>query len=712
MNFQKTNIETLTHLLSKPDQSGLELVRLVQMCLLNNEQNVETVMESNIPVGEISETGFTSIGTWHPVNQNNEIVFVRREQADSIFWESSQMEIKQKKLPDIKRVCVIGESAAFGMFFTPHISPTIALAQHLKHHGEKNWDVIDLTRSCMNAGGLLATTKSCLQLEPDFIVIMAGNNWFSDVIFQHDAPISMRRSDTEILETTGPAGIANAYKKNFEQYTDKILQSLGELSKDSPAEFIFVIPASNYADWERRCPIHWLGNNHTAQWYELYQSAADALEKASYENALQLGLRMIKIDGGVAPTSNRIVANSLIALGRSEEAFSYCSAESDYAIMHSQITAFPGTPSFVRKKLLESHISNINFIDLEKIFCDYLNTKILGESLFVDYCHMTPEGFNVAMAPVASYLIKDIAQKMSWQDLLDKTNANIVDPFRLAISYFYIALYNSHLNEPVTNAYAAEAIVNLLQKSVNYSKEILDVMELYVQARSCYFGSGFSLSKAGQALFKLSNSPLDFPVAQAAPGTDALTIDAICTVLERNGRNGFDLRSQYQQHYIKLLKDGVDLTEPLYIERINSVVRLAVDSEISTRRKVPFFKSWWPRSYFTLAADNMHDLELILICRLPGESNSDAREVKITINNTLIDNIQVANKWSRHVMTVSKNSLSQGFNRLYLEWPCLAQNESHEISDLKKRHSLGLKVNMFPIFGEIFALKVRHANNN
>jgi hypothetical protein len=715
MSSYETTVEALTNFISQKDQSGLKTVRLMQMYLMNNSDNsLENEMLSNIPTAEIGDTGLKPIGTWHPKIQNGEVIFLRQKQSDSIFWESSRSQIKYKKPPNTKRLCFIGESAAAGMFFTPNYSPAIALASHLSQFSKTKWDVVDLTRSCMNVGGLLATCKASLQLDPDFVIIIAGNNWFSDVIFEHDAPVSKRRTYLDIFETLGAVGLAQNYKNSLETVAEKAMQKIVEISKGSTAEFIFALPASNYADWERRCPIYWLGKD-TAQWYELYRLATKALENARYEEALKIGCKMLTIDGKVSPTSNRIIANALIALGRPDEAYGYCVAESDYAVMYDQLTSFPGMPSFVRKICKKfNDPNNMTIIDLEDIFIDYLGTKILDKSLFVDYCHMTPETFNVAMAPVASHLLnktqgKSNASKkpiVDWRDIAKNSSALEIDPFRMAISYFHTGLYKAHLDQPVINTNNLEPIIEFFQKAVSYSKKILDVMELYVQARSCYYGAGFSLSKAGQRLFKLINSPLDFPVAQASPGVDALAIEAICTTLERNSRKGFKLMEEYQKHYIRLLKRGIDLTEPLYIERINEVVRLAVDSELSTRRKVPYFKSWWPSSYFSLVTDIAGDLDLKIVCRRLGEGSITENFVNISINNNQIGSIPITRKWTRHHIDIPKNLIIPGFNRLSLEWPKLTQSEDLEIKNLTTRYSLGLKVNMFPVFGEVFSLVV------
>ncbi len=713
----KENIETkLTEFLTTRDESGLEIFRLFQLCL--NEQSGSIPSEIQENVSEyIRENKLKPIGTWYPETHKGEIIFVRQKQRDSMFWESSRATIKQKKDISIeKRVCMIGESAAAGMFFTPNFSPSITLSHHLHNHTDCQWDVIDLTRNSINSVGIISTAESALQLELDFVVVFAGNNWFSDVHFEHDAPLFKRRAYVNILKTQGTAALASKYKNNLEKHTRYLLQKIDAISKNSTAKFIFVIPASNYAHWERRCPAPWLGGDNTARWYEMYRTASKALENECYEEALQLGFEMLAIDQGVLPTSNRIVANSLIALDRSEEAYRYCVAEVDYSNAYDQITSIPGTPSFVRKIFHEfKYRSDIAIVDLESIFIGYLGKEVLDNSLFIDFCHMNLEGFKVSMAPVASLIINQAAKKdteevtsISWKELVKKMNnkSKDIELFSLSLAYFYIALYNLHLNQTVINKQDLQKACDFFRKAVRFSKKILDIMEDYVRARCCEYGAGFSLSKSGQRLIQRANSPLDIPVARFAEGVDAFTVETLCTTLEEYGRNGFALMSEYQAHYLRLLDKGVDLTEPLYIERITSIVRLTIDFEINTRRRLPYFKSYWPCSYFSLVANAESDLEVHITFRIANMMTHN-KYIGIFINEGLVARVAATVNWSKHKLVILKNRLNNGFNRLSLEWPELDQDETKKISEVATRYSMGLKVNIFPVFGEVFSLIVR-----
>ncbi|MBS9442042.1 SGNH/GDSL hydrolase family protein [Photorhabdus heterorhabditis] len=709
MNKSNVNAEKLATFLSDNKEDALEVMRLAQIYLMSEGQNNnDATFFSNIPSCSENIDGYTAIGTWHPEKINGEITFVRRDQSDSIFWETSRQQLTVNKAKDVKRICFIGESVALGMLLSPHTTPAKTLAHLLNRHTDSEWEVIDLAKSCMNAGGLLETCKASLQLQPDYVIILAGNNWFSDVLFEHNPPLERRRNYANVLANSGPNGIPIEYKEKLEKNAEILINRIDAISKESGTEFIFALPASNYADWERKTPLHWLGNGKTAEWYELYRYASQAVMSGQYVEALEWGLSMIDIDGGNAATSNRIVANSLIALNRAEEAKPYLDAECSYASMYDLVTPFPHTPSFVKERIIQQSVG-IKIIDLEYYFTKYLGTSVLDDSLFIDYCHMTPEGFKVAMSSIAEWLINRGKDKpdVNWEVMIREAIELGASSYDLAVSYFYTALYNSHINRPIDEVAERGRVVKLFDKAVQYSSEILDVMELYVKARSCEKGAGFGLSRAGQKLLELVNSPHDFYVAQVSPGTDAQTINAICEILNKYGRHGYMLKEYYQKSYIDQLKYGVDLTEPQYIERATAVIKVSLDPEVNTRRSIPYFKSWWPTSSFTLITSGNRDLNMAITSRV--KKYIEESKVRILINGELLEEIKPSSEWSHRQLRIPGYLTKPGFNKVTLEWPKLAQDEKKEVLNISFRYNKGLKTEIFPVFGELFSLKVSYS---
>ena len=712
MRTENSSIAKLTHALQVEDESGLELLRLLQLHLFGRfDRDEQDNMISNIPKSDVDKEGFHAIGTWHPVRQNDEVVFKRKEQTDSVFWESTCDQFSLRKKDGDKRVCVIGESAAAGMFFTPYITPAKALNNYLKTDGNYSWEVIDLTRNCMNAGALIETCEHALQLEPDYIVIIAGNNWFSDIMVEHNGPLSRRRKYVMSLDKNGVEGVITAYRESAGKLADRVMSQIDKLASKSPAEFIFAIPALNYSDWVRRVPLHWLNNEKTIKWYEYYKLASKALDKKEYQEAFDYGKKMIEIDNGSNSASSRILADCCIALGKDKLAYEYCVSECDNSLIFDEITSFPAVPSFVRKKYNENNeiCPHVKFLDFEKVLGEYFGTKVLGKEVFVDYCHLNPEGIHIVMAPVANFILSnDKNTRENWISLVKRTAPLKTNQSQLAVSYFCTALYNTHLNRPISDKSDVDWYSGLFQKAVDSDRSVLEIMKLYIMGRSCEKGAGFTLSKAGQKLFALMNSPLDFPVAQEAPGADALTVEAICNTLENNGWDGKGLLNDYQKPYIQALENGVDLTEPAYIEWLNSHLKMSMDSENGTRRRLPYYQSWWPRSFFTLIADGEHDLSLDLTCRLPVETPDQNHDpVRILVNDQEIKSVTGQAKWMNQHIDIPAEMLKKGFNRLAIEWPIIDQNESQRISQLAERYYKGLEVDFFPVLGEIHSLIVR-----
>lgn len=712
MQGKKSNIDKIIEILQSKDESGLELLRIMQLYLLDqNEEDESSIMISNIPNSRIYENGFHAIGTWHPIQVGDEIVFKRKEQADTVFWESTRDYIYLNKKNSDKRVCIIGESAAAGMFFTPYITPSKALYNYLKTDKKNNWEVVDLTRNCMNAGALIETCKYTLQLQPDYIIIIAGNNWFSDIMIEHNGPLSRRRNYAISLEKDGLLGMFQIYKSKAEKLAKTVMSQINKMASESQTKFVFAIPALNYSSWERRVPVHWMNNGKTMEWYEYYNSALEALNDNDFKRALVFGKKMFDIDNGKNSTSNRILANCYIALGDEKSAYEHSKMECDNSLYFDEITSFPAVPSFIRREYGKGNAAcpHIKFMDFEKILGDYYGSKVLGEEVFVDYCHLNPEGFHVVMAPIAHLLLSDENNKKDeWIKLAQNTPLSSVSSKALAVSYFCAALYNTHLNRPISDDFDISKYSRLFQKAIEYDKSIIELMMLYIKGRSCEKGLGFTLSKAGQKFLKLMNSPLDFPVAQEALGVDRITIQSICETLKNNSCNIQKIVEDYQYPYVESLKDGSDLTEPAYVEWINSYIKMSMDSENGTRRRLPFYKSWWPCSHFSLIADGEHELAVELTCRIPIDNAIiDKREINIIINNQCVNSIMADTTWHKYYFRIPAHMIKKGFNRVSIKWPISRQNEEIKIQELTKKYWKGIKVDFFPILGEIQSFIVK-----
>jgi hypothetical protein len=218
------------------------------------------------------------------------------------------------------------------------------------------------------------------------------------------------------------------------------------------------------------------------------------------------------------------------------------------------------------------------------------------------------------------------------------------------------------------------------------------------------------LSAAAQRIIGLSNSPfLDYAIVRSTAGVDAGTMEAIAAVLDEYESTGEELLSDYESSYKRRLSRGVDLTEPIYIERRGADVAplMKFDTEKETRRAVPIYRTNWPQSTFTLAADATEDLSLSLTCRLPRIESERTGEVKVSVNGETIGTIHVTNQWTRHQLTIHQDRLRDGFNRVMLHWPPLSDEDNAAIDRAETRFRVGHTPDIFPVFGEVFSCVVK-----
>jgi hypothetical protein len=625
---------------------------------------------------------------------------------DSWWWEQTKEKIKVEKEPGCKRVCLIGESAAYGMFFSPIITPAKACEKILNEecYNSSLVEVIDLTRICMNSQKLIETVKSVRNIEPDFIIIFAGNNWFADSLYDRSLALDKKRKYYEAFEQGAFNQMPRLFHDDFYNNSLKIFDEIDKAIRNENFKTFFVIPPSNLHHWQRRTPL-FKGKYDFVGWHKRLEDALCNLKNGDYERALLDGRAMIDIDKNTCSTSQRVVADALIHLNREGEALGFLKKEASLAIVNSNITSFPFAPCIIKKILSGENTYHFEAIDLERILQERTKKSVLGREVFVDYCHLNPKGFVCLAEVIAKKVLykKSLKKEYEEEDILCNIDSN-----KLSASYFYIALYNSHFNQPIANEKQEGDIKKFLLKAVSTSPLSLDMMEAYVKAKSAK--EGFNLSKSAQDLLSLTGSQLDLQISQSCMGVDSQTIEVICDVLDENDREGKFLKMGYIKQFEKdFYKKGYDLTHPYFVERINAIVRETEDHEINTRRALPFYKAYWPENHFELPITAAQQIEIEIIGRTKTLKSSS---YTLYINDYKIGCFTLNNTWSLEYFSVTEDIIKQGFNRLTLKVD-LRQNNFH-LNDNEPHHEkellLGLPTDLTYVFGEFHAILVKPAS--
>jgi hypothetical protein len=672
---------------------------------------------------EQSQEEFRSIGPWRPQKVGDAVKFVRPPPQDSAgaqdaaWWcleTPNELEIKSDE--KTLRICFLGESAAAGACYTPKITPAKVLQSILTqidcHEGIDQYEVIDLTRNSAWLELLVELGESSFQLKPDVLVFFAGNNFFAPHTIYTDGTAGRPRSEIESASKSGALGLYQNFCSNLRNSVESRLDLLAKKAKDCGVEMVFLIPATNDR-WERPTPIPWLGKARTRKWYELYQRGINALGEKQFEEALAIGKEMVSLDGGIGAPSQRIIANALEGRGNVDEIAQYFQHEVDVSNVFEFGLPTPGTHSEAQKAI--RHVCEkykFPCVDSREIFTDYLENPVLGWSLFGDYCHLTPEGMQVAMSAVAAEISSlKSGSAIKWRTILGKVDHYECADVAKARALLHLNIYTSHVHQKLNLSADKENIQTRFEEALQLSSNVSDFMKEYIRFR--HSGAIAELSASYQKFLTTNLHPLDAAVGRWVAGIDRFTIEPMIAALQARGMNADDLLTSYQSAYIQSLKEGVELVQPIYFQHFSLVspVTLEALNLASQSPKIVYAKL--PRTDFVIASSKSGPIRCQVTSRLPALNILEREEregrVQVAVNGIVISEFRISTMWSEHEFIIPVESLEYGFNQLTVHWPQLPSEEESAIDNAIQGFQSGEESRWLPIFGELFSFFCKEA---
>src|SRR5215213_6517312 len=235
------------------------------------------------------------VGIWEAKDEASGRSFVRVDTGEPWHLWANLQEIPAKGLA--RRVVLIGESVARGYLYHPHFTPALALQKMMDAAcGPAEIEVVDLARSDLVHEQLRELIPQALHLEPDALVIFAGNNWF---------PL-IKTDDERLLDMVSAFRATGSWrdvKESCESFlitnTRKTLRLLEEVARERGIPVVFVLPEFNLADWrtEYDCPPL-LTSEETGAWLRAKDEAEQLLKDSDWEKAERLGERLLQLDQG------------------------------------------------------------------------------------------------------------------------------------------------------------------------------------------------------------------------------------------------------------------------------------------------------------------------------------------------------------------------------------------------------------------------------
>ncbi len=631
------------------------------------------------------------VGIWERKTEGGKSAFVRR--LDTMdewhFWANlGRIEPKGDKL----RVLFMGESVARGYLYDPDFTPAMALQMILDgQFGEGEIEVIDLART--NLGYEIRDLAiAALQLEPDMAVVFSGNNWgvsvpkFGDVVrinkaIASDGMVGVKRISDEYIARTGR----------------RVVTDIAAAYKEKGIPLAWIIPEFNLGDW--RDPITsapYLPGDANREWLNLYEQAHSALSSGDPATAEKLAERMIELDHGVVVAGFYILAECR-RLAHDLDGERTCLERARDATSWDSSMVFIPRPYTITQEIMRCESANYGYqvVDLPALFKQYLNGEIADRRLFVDYCHLTTEGMQVAMSAAASCVLRSLkGMDVPWYALASDHAAP--PPETEAEANFLAAIHDAHRWQPY------DVVKHFCRRAVELSPHIVELMLSYIdlQTRNA---APERMSEAEEKILKVGSSLVHrYLFRNNDKRLDRMLLGAIVEVLEEAGVPAQERVDTVRREEHSVKDQPTNLLDYFY----NSAAEQPQELEGLTwpnyrlSYDVRYYRAYWPYSRFIFVGEAGCPVNLLLTCRLPKPAASEEK-ISIEFNGQPQVEMTISADWSSWDISLPGETVRDGLNEVMVRWP---------IPEFRSEEALG-KVTMklcymkfpdfYPVFGEI-----------
>jgi hypothetical protein len=614
--------------------------------------------------------------------------------ADWFSWaDKERLEPKRGKW----RVVLIGESVARGYLYDPHYTPASVLEGMLKSHlGAEDVDVVDLAKSNLTIEQLKTLVGQSLALLPDLIVIFAGNNWRTHVT-ESDIPYV-----DSLLRKEGVPAMKAFLDTRREQAVRQLTSQVNSFLDANKVPVIWVVPEFNLDGWAD--PIsnapHLVGNGNS-EWRALSEQAGHALRAHDLVLAESAAKRMASLDGGTNAVPLRILAECCRPNGDISGTRRYLELARDAEGWDPSFAYSPRVSSSIQIALREAASGPSKVVvDLPDVLSQHLDNALPDRRVFLDYCHLTAEGINVAMAAVAS---KVLALLMG-EDILFQQIENSTLSLSAKLEgqvCFLAAVHNAHFYQ------GYDVVSYWCSRAIQFWPECAQIMTRFVDLQTRRVP--IMACKSTLELFAMGEShALRYLLRGGKQRIDMVLGDAVVQCVNAIGldigKEVSDLR--VQEHAIRT--GPKELTDFYYSSAmIDPAERAWTSRSFSTNRGSHsiYASAFWETSKFIFFADKGQPVGLKFTYRVPTSSSSGGT-VQIAVNGHRVEQAPVGRGWQTLEIAISSTYVVDGINEIVITWPKEGDSSQVELDRAADALLARRLPRFYRVFGEIHALTV------
>ncbi|HYL04973.1 MAG TPA: hypothetical protein VE075_02975 [Thermoanaerobaculia bacterium] len=599
------------------------------------------------------------------------------------------------------RICLLGESAAAGMFYRPHVTPAQLLAFFLGQlAGPGRFEVLDVARPAQTSDGLQADAALALTLNPSMLVAFAGNNWVwsglgPDLSAEGAETREEGRAAAAALTDHGVPGLAALVERRQREQADRCIDAVAGLAGTARVPLLWVVPEVNLADVTVAHPVYWLPGDGVRRWYRAFDRASRRLAGGELAAAAREAERLILLDGGACAASRRLLARACQGLDGGDAARAASRAEVDAASWDPRFRRASGVNSPVLAALRAGcRRHGLPAVDLPEVFAEACGAALPGRRLFLDHCHLALEGMTVAMAAVACAVAHALAPEAvpggGWRELVRESPPPEVPPEVAGMARLQAGLYCANLDYR-----GREWIDELFTSALDAEPGLRAAVRDYLLARAAPCSPSLTAACRRNRASALALDPLVWARSDLGGGL----LEQLCGILARHGCDPAQEIVPVWLAQDPMPGEGRDLAVPRHREAYGT----AWDGE---RRSRLTSRAFTPTSTFRVLADARQDLELELTARLPAPAGAArAGQVVLAVNGQRLAAFRLDGAWRYRASTAGRRLLRPGINRISLEWPLPAESGDAALAEAVSRLRLGIPADLYPVFGEVASLK-------
>lgn len=674
-------------------ENSSELVRLLRISGLLDLADKSTVGNNaadNIPDTQVNHD---QVGIWERKIENGKACFVRR--MDMInewhFWANlGRIEAKGAK----RRVILVGESVARGYLYDPEFTPAMALELILKaQFGEDEIEVIDLARTNLSYE-VRELAIAALQLQPDVVIVFAGNNWgVSTPLFTEIGEIE------SALLTEGMIGAKRTSDAHIGRKARRVVTDIAAAYEAAGVPLIWIIPEFNLGDWRDTITnAPHLSEGLNEEWLRLLKEAQTALLENDLSKARKSAERIIEIDHGVCVAGLYILADCSCAANDLESERKYLEMARDAASWDSSMTIIP-RPYSITQEVMREVLGQRKHqtVDLPALFKEYLKGGIPDRRLFLDYCHLTTEGIQIAMGAAASCVLRALkGTEIPWYSLVAD---HIVPPRETeAEASFLAAIHCAHRWQPY------DVVRYFCARALSLSPHIVELMLNYIDLQAGQ-SIPMRMSESEEKIFKVG-SPLmhHYLFRTNDKRMDRLLLDAIVETLEEVGIGSRERLERIRREEHSVTLGEVNLLNYYYLSAANQPQELAGLTWINHKgflsHEPTYYRAFWPQSQFVFVGEADFPVRLSLACRLP-KSAAGEEKISVQCNGKTQVEMTIGRQWTTWDIDLSGDVMCDGLNEITVHWPMPQFRSAEALQNVINNLCHWKFPDFYPIFGEI-----------